>query len=42
MAFTGTAVIPPGDFLVHAREWTGLSTVSSTIARISIRTMPCR
>jgi rifampicin phosphotransferase len=27
MAFTGTAVIPPGDFLVHAREWTGLSTV---------------
>ena len=27
MALTGTAVIPPGDFLVHAREWTGLSTV---------------
>jgi pyruvate,water dikinase len=27
MAFTGTAVIPPGDFLVHARAWTGLSTV---------------
>ncbi|MGO4255036.1 PEP-utilizing enzyme [Marmoricola sp. RAF53] len=27
MAFTGTAVIPAGDFLVHAREWTGLSTV---------------
>ncbi len=27
MAFTGTAVIPPGDFLVQAREWTGLSTV---------------
>ena len=27
MAFTGTASIPPGDFLVHARAWTGLSTV---------------
>jgi rifampicin phosphotransferase len=27
MAFTGTAVIPPGDFLAHARAWTGLSTV---------------
>jgi phosphohistidine swiveling domain-containing protein len=27
MAFTGTAVIPPGDFLVHAKQWTGLSTV---------------
>jgi pyruvate,water dikinase len=27
MAFTGTAVIPPADFLVHAREWTGLPTV---------------
>jgi phosphohistidine swiveling domain-containing protein len=27
MAFTGTAAIPPGDFLVHARGWTGLSTV---------------
>ncbi len=27
MAFTGTAVMPPGDFLVHAREWTGLPTV---------------
>jgi pyruvate,water dikinase len=27
MRFTGTAVIPPGDFLVHAREWTGLPTV---------------
>jgi phosphohistidine swiveling domain-containing protein len=27
MAFTGTAVIPPGDFLVHARGWTGLSSV---------------
>jgi len=27
MSFTGTAVIPPGDFLVHAREWTGLPTV---------------
>jgi phosphohistidine swiveling domain-containing protein len=27
MAFTGTAVIPTGDFLVHAREWTGLPTV---------------
>jgi hypothetical protein len=27
MAFTGTAVIPPGDFLAHAREWTGLPTV---------------
>ncbi|HET7690813.1 MAG TPA: PEP-utilizing enzyme [Nocardioidaceae bacterium] len=27
MAFTGTAAIPPGDFLVHARQWTGLSTV---------------
>ena len=27
MAFTGTAVIPPGDFLVHARQWTGLPTV---------------
>jgi pyruvate,water dikinase len=27
MALTGTAVIPPGDFLVHAREWTGLPTV---------------
>jgi pyruvate,water dikinase len=25
MAFTGTAVIPTGDFLVHARGWTGLS-----------------
>ena len=27
MAFTGTAVISPGDFLVHAREWTGLPSV---------------
>jgi rifampicin phosphotransferase len=27
MAFTGTAVIPPADFLAHAREWTGLPTV---------------
>ena len=27
MAFTGTAVISPGDFLVHARQWTGLPTV---------------
>src|SRR5262245_32108865 len=27
MAFTGTAVISPGDFLVHAKQWTGLSTV---------------
>ncbi|MDT4938908.1 MAG: rifampicin phosphotransferase, partial [Pseudonocardiales bacterium] len=27
MAFTGTAVIPPGDFLVPAREGTGLPTV---------------
>jgi pyruvate,water dikinase len=27
MSLTGTAVIPPGDFLVHARAWTGLSTV---------------
>ena len=27
MAFTGTAVIPPGDFLVHAQGWTGLPTV---------------
>lgn len=27
MGFTGTALIPPGDFLVHAREWTGLPTV---------------
>jgi phosphohistidine swiveling domain-containing protein len=27
MAFTGTAVISPGDFLVHARQWTGLPSV---------------
>ena len=27
MAFTGTAIVPPGDFLAHARAWTGLSTV---------------
>jgi rifampicin phosphotransferase len=27
MRFTGTAVIPPGDFLVHARRWTGLPSV---------------
>jgi len=27
MAFTGTAVISPGDFLAHARQWTGLPTV---------------
>jgi len=27
MAFTGTAVLSPGDFLVHARDWTGLSSV---------------
>ncbi len=27
MAFTGTAVIPPGDFLAHTREWTGLPAV---------------
>ena len=27
MAFTGTAVIPPSDFLVHAAQWTGLPTV---------------
>jgi pyruvate,water dikinase len=27
MRFTGTAVIPAGDFLVHARGWTGLPTV---------------
>jgi len=27
MRFTGTAVIPPGDFLVHAKEWTGLPVV---------------
>lgn len=27
MAFTGTAVIPPGDFLAHAMQWTGLPTV---------------
>ena len=27
MAFTGTAVIPPGDFLAHAKQWTGLPTV---------------
>jgi pyruvate,water dikinase len=24
MRFTGTAIIPPGDLLVHAEEWTGL------------------
>jgi rifampicin phosphotransferase len=27
MAFTGTAVLSPGDFLAHAKQWTGLSTV---------------
>jgi rifampicin phosphotransferase len=27
MAFTGTAVVSPGDFLVHAMQWTGLPTV---------------
>ena len=27
MAFTGTAVIPPGDFLAQVRQWTGLPTV---------------
>ena len=27
MAFTGTAVISPGDFLAHAKQWTGLPTV---------------
>jgi pyruvate,water dikinase len=27
MRFTATAVIPPGDLLVHAREWTGLPAV---------------
>jgi pyruvate,water dikinase len=27
MRFTATAVIPPGDLLVHALEWTGLPTV---------------
>ena len=27
MAFTGTAVIPPGDFLVHVSGWTGLPSV---------------
>jgi pyruvate,water dikinase len=27
MAFTGTAVLSPGDFLVHAKAWTGLPTV---------------
>jgi pyruvate,water dikinase len=27
MAFTGTAVVSPGDFLAHAKQWTGLSSV---------------
>jgi pyruvate,water dikinase len=27
MAFTGTAVISPGDFLAHATQWTGLPAV---------------
>jgi rifampicin phosphotransferase len=27
MSFTGTAVIPPGDFLAHTKAWTGLPTV---------------
>lgn len=27
MSLTGTAVIPAGDFLVHARQWTDLPTV---------------
>jgi hypothetical protein len=27
MAFTGTAVIPPGDLLVHVQQWTSPSTV---------------
>jgi pyruvate,water dikinase len=27
MAFTGTAVVSPGDFLAHAKRWTGLSAV---------------
>jgi pyruvate,water dikinase len=27
MAFTGTAVIPPADFLAHTIQWTGLPTV---------------
>ena len=27
MAFTGTAVIPPSDFLAHAETWTGRPTV---------------
>jgi rifampicin phosphotransferase len=27
MAFTGTAVIPPGDFLVHVGAWTGFPSV---------------
>ena len=27
MAFTGTAVISPGDFLVHVGQWTGLPTM---------------
>jgi pyruvate,water dikinase len=27
MAFTGTAVISPGDFLAHATQWTGLPPV---------------
>ena len=28
MAFTGTAVIPPSDFLVHAAQWTGVPTIT--------------
>ncbi len=27
MAFTGTAVVSPGDFLAHTAQWTGLPTV---------------
>jgi phosphohistidine swiveling domain-containing protein len=27
MSFTGTAVLSPGDFLAHAKEWTALPTV---------------
>jgi pyruvate,water dikinase len=26
MSFTGTAIVPPADFLVHAAQWTGLPT----------------
>jgi pyruvate,water dikinase len=27
MSLTGTAIIPAGDFLIHAQQWTGLPTV---------------